>query len=209
MSEKFVVETGRACLLAVPNIDTDVIIPQTELATISKSGLADGLFARWRYGTGRELNPDFVLNKPAHRGCRFLIAAANFGCGSSREHAVWALRDFGIRAVISPAFAEIFFRNALRNGVLAATVAPNDYERLAAAAAANDGGLDLIVDLPNQRVVADDVVVPFVIGAEDKRRLLRGTDEIEETLEHLCDIDTFIAADRGRRPWIYETPWSQ
>jgi 3-isopropylmalate/(R)-2-methylmalate dehydratase small subunit len=209
MAREFRVERGRCCLLRRENIDTDIIIPQTELVTVSRSGLGEGLFARWRYTTGRTPNPDFVLNKPDNRGCRFLLAGTNFGCGSSREHAVWALGEFGIRAVIAPSFGEIFQRNGILNGVLPARVTPEAHRRLEALANAEDGIDDLVVDLVERRIEAGDFSVPFALDDDDRLRLLTGIDEIAETFTQRAAIDSFVAGDRLRRPWVYDRHWSR
>ncbi len=207
MTREFTVERGRAAVLRHENIDTDVIIPQTELVTVSRSGLGDGLFARWRYSGGRTPNPDFVLNRPGNRNCRVLIARANFGCGSSREHAAWALAEYGIRAVVAPSFGEIFQRNAVRNGVLPARVTLQDQQRLEALADGEDGIDGLVVDLVERRIGAGAVTLPFQLEEEDRRRLLTGADEIAETLIRRPATDAFIAADRARRPWVYDRRW--
>lgn len=209
MNQGFVIESGRACLLDVPNIDTDIIIPQTELATIGRSGLGGGLFARWRYREWRTENPEFALNRVPNRDSRFLLAASNFGCGSSREHAVWALEDFGIRAVISPRFGEIFRTNCVRNGVLPAVVGEDDYALLAGLARDNGGGLDIRIDLGRCSISAGPVHVDFEIDAGDRHRLLNGIDEIEETLTHLEAIEAFSKGERTRRPWLHWTPWAE
>lgn len=209
MNRSFLIEAGHAALLAVPNIDTDIIIPQTELVTTSRRGLGQGLFARWRYLEGRVPDPAFVLNQPAHHGAIFLIAGDNFGCGSSREHAAWALADFGIRAVVAPSFGEIFQRNCVRNGILPARVGGADYARLAAAAEAAGGGLRLTIDLHHQRITCAAFLVNFQIDPVDASRLLRGTDEIAETLAHTGAIARFAATDRLRRPWVYEAGWDR
>ena len=205
MNRGFLVEIGRACLLDVPNIDTDIIIPQTELVTTSRSGLGDGLFARWRYTQGRIENPGFVLNRDANRRSRFLIAANNFGCGSSREHAVWALQDFGIRAVVSSKFGEIFRTNCIRNGILAATVTEEGYAEIAELARKNGGGLEMSVDLQQRVIHANSAEVPFQIDSGDRERLLNGLDEIAETLAHIDAIKTFAEREATRSPWLH---WS-
>ncbi len=198
---------GRCCVFGLENIDTDVIIPQTELVTVSKSGLADGLFARWRYKNDRIPNPDFVLNRPRNKECRFLLAAANFGCGSSREHAAWALTEYGVRAVISPNFGEIFFRNSIRNGLLPARIAAADYRCLASLADGEGGIDDMIVDLTAGQITVGRLTVPFSLDQVDRMRLLTDTDDIAETLLHRTDIEGFVAADRIRRPWVHQTLW--
>lgn len=208
MNKGFILESGRACLLDVPNIDTDIIIPQTELTTISRTGLGVGLFARWRYSQGRTEKPEFVLNRGANRKARFLVADTNFGCGSSREHAVWALEDFGIRAVASPRFGEIFRTNCVRNGVLAAIISDEGYARLAALARQGGDGMELSFDLEQCMIRAEGLEVPFQIDAGDRERLLKGLDEISETLTHLDAIKDFASRDAERRPWLHWTPWT-
>lgn len=208
MNKGFTVESGRACLLDVPNIDTDIIIPQTELTTISRTGLGAGVFARWRYSEGRTEKPEFVLNQAANRKARFLVAATNFGCGSSREHAVWALADFGIRAVASPCFGEIFRTNCVRNGVLAAIISDDAYARLAALAREGGHGMELSFDLEHCVIRAEGLEVPFQIDAGDRERLLKGLDEISETLTHLEAIKAFAHRDAERHPWLHWTPWT-
>ena len=208
MNKGFTVESGRACLLDVPNIDTDIIIPQTELTTISRTGLGAGLFARWRYSEGRTEKSDFVLNRGANRKARFLVAATNFGCGSSREHAVWALEDFGIRAVASPRFGEIFRTNCVRNGVLAATISDEDYAHLATLARQGSDGMELSFDLEHCVIRAQGLEVSFQIDVGDRERLLNGLDEISETLTLLDAIKNFASRDAERRPWLHWTPWT-
>jgi 3-isopropylmalate/(R)-2-methylmalate dehydratase small subunit len=209
MVDTFTMERGRAIVLPAANIDTDIIIPQTELATITKSGLADGLFGRWRYVTDRIENPEFVLNRPANRSCRFLIAGANFGCGSSREHAVWALQEYGVRAVIASRFGEIFQRNSLRNGLLPALVTEPVWQEIVALSDADGGISDTVIDLAGRRIVAGGSSLSFQIDDQDRQRLLQGTDEIGETLGHRTAISAFVETDRARRPWIYGGRWAR
>lgn len=208
MALAFTVESGRCCVLRAENVDTDVIIPQTELATVFRSGLGEGLFARLRYRDGRTPDAGFVLNRPGNEGCRFLLAGANFGCGSSREHAAWALSEFGIRAVVAPSFGEIFHRNCVRNGLLPARVTRDAHLALLDLADAVDGIGAFTVDLLERRVVAGGVSVAFAIEDQDRRRLLTGADEIAETLGHRADIDAFVATDRRNRPWVHDRRWS-
>lgn len=208
MNTGFVREVGRACLLDVPNIDTDIIIPQTELATTSRAGLGGGLFARWRYATGRIENAAFPLNQGPNRHARFLLAGSNFGCGSSREHAVWALEDFGIRAVVSPRFGEIFRANCVRNGILPAVISEMDFRLLTDRALVNGAGLDIEVDLQSMEIRVADLKLIFQVDAGDRHRLLNGVDEIEETLEHLDAIRAFSESEATRRPWLHATPWA-
>lgn len=209
MNRSFLIESGHAALLPVPNIDTDIIIPQTELVTTSRRGLGQGLFARWRYLDQRVPDPAFVLNQPAHRNATFLVTAENFGCGSSREHAAWALADFGIRAVVAPSFGEIFQRNCVRNGILPARITAAGYRRLAATAAAAGGGLRLTIDLHHRRIMCPSFLLTFEIDPDDASRLLRGADEIAETLAHADAIACFAARDCLYRPWVYEPGWDR
>lgn len=187
--------------VAVPlirdNIDTDAIIPSREMTSVSKTGLADGLFAGWRYTKigGRDPVADFVLNDPAYAGAAILIGGANFGCGSSREHAAWALAEYGFRAIVAPSFNPIFRGNCVRNGIVPVELAP---EPLAVAAQ------PLTVDLEAQTVTAaDGAQWRFAIDAEAKTMLLHGLDAIDLTLLRRTDIAAFRAADSAARPWAY------
>ena len=188
------------------NVDTDAIIPSREMKTVSKSGLADGLFAGWRYlGIGgREPDPDFVLNQPEYSGAGVLLAGENFGCGSSREHAVWALAEYGIRAVVAPSFAPIFQSNCVRNGILPVRLAAGAILQLAAAVAADPQARRVRIDLPRQRVTGPEkLAFGFEIDAESREMLLEGLDAIDLTLKDRATIDAFLARDRSERPWIY------
>jgi 3-isopropylmalate/(R)-2-methylmalate dehydratase small subunit len=185
---------GIAAPLPRANIDTDAIIPSREMKSTGKTGLADGLFAGWRYIEGRTPNPDFVLNQPVYAHAPILIAGENFGCGSSREHAVWALHEYGIRAVIAPSFAPIFRGNCVRNGIIPVVLDAADIARL---------GEEVTIDLIEQRVTSADMVATFEIDAEARAMLAEGLDAIDLTLKNAQAISTYIAADRARRPWIY------
>jgi 3-isopropylmalate/(R)-2-methylmalate dehydratase small subunit len=205
----FDVVTGVALPLVRPNIDTDAIIPSREMKGVSKTGLADGLFAGWRYTAigGREPNPDFVLNDPRYAGASVLLGGENFGCGSSREHAVWALAEYGFRAVLAPSFSPIFQNNCLRNGVLAAVVGLDFIEDLAHAIAPDPQRLKVVVDLSKQTITKPGgASAKFAIGAEAKTMLLQGLDIIALTLQSAAKIDAFRQADRARRPWAYLAP---
>ncbi len=175
------------------NVDTDTIIPSREMKSTGKTGLADGLFAPWRYldADARTPDPDFVLNQPRYAGAQILASGVNFGCGSSREHAVWALQEYGIRCVIAESFAPIFRNNCVRNGVL-----PVILPREAIAAIA---GQTILVDLARQ--TAGDY--RFEIDAEARMMLLEGLDVIDLTLKHQDAIAAWQAADRRARPWAY------
>lgn len=192
--------TAVAAPLIRDNIDTDAIIPSREMKSTGKTGLADGLFAAWRYVTpgGRDPNPDFILNQPAFAAAQILLGGANFGCGSSREHAVWALAEYGFRAVIAPSFAPIFAGNCIRNGIVPVALSAEAVEEIG-----SDGGL-VSVDLERMRVsLADGRHWTFEIGAEARAMLLEGLDAIDLTFKHRAEIAAFQAADRKARPWIY------
>lgn len=196
----FTTLTAVAAPLLRDNIDTDTIIPSREMKSTGKTGLADGLFAPWRYLApgARDPDPAFVLNQPRYADARIILGGSNFGCGSSREHAVWALAEYGIRAVIAPSFAPIFASNCTRNGIV-----PVVLDATAVAEIAADGH-PVTVDLPEQRVaIAKDRSWSFEIGAEAKAMLLEGLDAIELTFKHQAQIAAFQAADRQARPWIY------
>jgi 3-isopropylmalate/(R)-2-methylmalate dehydratase small subunit len=175
------------------NVDTDTIIPSREMKSTGKTGLADGLFAPWRYldADARTPDPAFVLNQPEYAGAQILASGVNFGCGSSREHAVWALAEYGIRCVVAESFAPIFYNNCVRNGVLPVV--------LDKAAIASLGGQTVTVDLAQQRVGAHS----FAIEAEAKMMLLEGLDAIDLTLKHKAAIAAWQSADRQERPWVY------
>lgn len=177
------------------NIDTDTIIPSREMKSTGRTGLAEGLFAPWRYIEGRTPDPAFALNRPEFAKAQIIAAGANFGCGSSREHAVWALAEWGIRAVIAPSFAPIFAANCLRNGLL--TIA------LSAGAASKLAGREVAIDLAAQSVTGAGETWHFEIGEEAKAMLLEGLDAIDLTLKSLPEIDNWIAQDRAARPWVY------
>jgi len=196
----FTTLTGIAAPLIRPNVDTDAIIPSREMKGVSKSGLADGLFAGWRYLNERERIPDpnFVLNQPAYAGASILLGGENFGCGSSREHAVWALAEYGFRAVLAPSFAPIFENNCFRNGVLAARLSAEFIDHVATSAG------PVSIDLPAQEVKAHDgTTARFDINLEAKEMLVRGLDAIALTLTMSDAIAAFRDRDRSLRPWAY------
>ncbi len=188
------------------NVDTDAIIPSREMKTVGKSGLADGLFAGWRYTTpgGREPDPRFVLNQPAYAHAAALLVGENFGCGSSREHAVWALEEFGIRAIIAPSFAPIFRANCVRNGIVPIVLPLAAVEALAAAVAPDPQQHRVEIELASQKVRAPgDIEHDFAIDAESKAMLLEGLDAIDLTLRSRGEIAAFLESDRRLRPWVY------
>ncbi|NVO15037.1 MAG: 3-isopropylmalate dehydratase small subunit [Rhodoplanes sp.] len=194
---------GIAAPLLRPNIDTDIIIPSREITSPERTGFADKLFAPWRYLDGaRRENPDFVLNRDPFRRAKILIAGENFGCGSSREMAVWALHQFGIRCVIAPSFGAIFRNNCLRNALLPVELPEADV--LALASAAEAAPLHLVVDLQACEIRGfDERPLPFAIDADEREGLLSGLDAIDLTLRHRGAIEAFQARDRQDRPWIW------
>ncbi|RZL35681.1 MAG: 3-isopropylmalate dehydratase small subunit [Rubrivivax sp.] len=202
--DPFITHTGVAAALLRNNIDTDAIIPSREMKTVSKTGLAGGLFAGWRYLQAREPDPSFVLNRVVQRCSSILLAGANFGCGSSREHAVWALKEYGIRVVIAPSFGAIFAGNCIRNGLLPVVLAPAQISALTACTSADPQGRRLSVDL--QRCVVTDSAgkaYAFELAASQREMLLGGLDPIALTLQSSAAIEAFQAEDRKARPWIY------
>ncbi len=199
--QKFEKVTGVAAPLPVVNIDTDMIIPKDYLKTIKRTGLGKGLFAEQRYNEDGSENPDFVLNKPAYRNARILVAGDNFGCGSSREHAPWALADFGIRCIISTSFADIFYNNCFKNGLLPITVGQEDLDKLMDDAERGSNAT-LTVDLEAQEIHGPDGgVVRFDIDPFRKHCLLNGLDDIALTLDKAPKIDRFEGRLSKDRPW--------
>jgi 3-isopropylmalate/(R)-2-methylmalate dehydratase small subunit len=186
--------TGLVAPLVRRDVDTDQIIPKQFLKRLGRTGFADALFYDWRADGHGQPRPDFVLNDPRYAGASILLADANFGCGSSREHAVWALRDFGFRVVLAPSFADIFASNALANGFLAARI---DEATLAALAARAAGGYRMTVDLDACQLRGDDgFTAGIVVDAETRRRLLAGLDDIGVILQHDAAIRRYEAAHR-------------
>ncbi|MBZ7923592.1 3-isopropylmalate dehydratase small subunit [Ensifer adhaerens] len=199
--EKFVKLTGVAAPLPVVNIDTDMIIPKDYLKTIKRTGLGTGLFAEARYNEDGSVNPDFVLNKPAYQNAKILVAGDNFGCGSSREHAPWALLDFGIRCVISTSFADIFYNNCFKNGILPIVVSQADLDKLMDDASRGSNAI-LSVDLESQEITGPDGgSVKFEVDAFKRHCLLNGLDDIGLTLEKATAIDSFEKSVGASRPW--------
>lgn len=193
----FTTLTSVAVPLLRDNVDTDAIIPSREMKSTGRTGLADGLFAPWRYTdvAARTPDPAFALNRPEAAGARILLGGANFGCGSSREHAVWALGEYGIACVIAESFAPIFRANCIRNGILPVTLPREAIEGLA--------WRRLTVDLTAQTVSNGDDTHPFVIEAEPREMLLGGLDAIDLTLKALPRIEAWTDSDRLARPWVY------
>lgn len=210
--QAFVKHSGLVAPIDRANVDTDALIPKQFLKSIQRTGFGPNLFDEWRYldqgqpgedCSGRPLNEEFVLNQPRYQGTTILVSRANFGCGSSREHAVWALEDFGIRAVIAPSFAEIFFNNCFKNGVLPIILSEADVDRLIGKVQAQEG-FQLDIDLPAQRVVlANGEGFEFEISATRKANLLQGLDDIALTLQNAEVIREYERQAAMRSPWLF------
>ena len=200
--EKFEKVTGIAAPMPLVNIDTDMIIPKQFLKTIKRTGLGVSLFFEMRYDLEGNEKPDFVLNKPAWRDARIIVAGDNFGCGSSREHAPWALKDFGIKCVISTSFADIFYNNCFKNGILPIELPQADVDKLMSHAR-NGANARIIIDLENQQVEAPDgEVFNFEIDPFKKKCLLEGLDDIALTLQKVAHIDEFEDKKKLSTPWL-------
>jgi len=199
--EKFTILTGVAAPLKMINVDTDKIIPKQYLKTIKRTGLGRGLFSEMRYRDDGSDNPDFVLNKPAYRKAKILVAGDNFGCGSSREHAPWALLDFGIRCVISTSFADIFYSNCFKNGILPVKVSAAELEKLFDDAE-RGANATLTIDLAKQEIHGPDGgTIKFDVDPNRKHCLLNGLDDIGLTMEKRAKIETFEKKASQSRPW--------
>ena len=210
--EKFLRLEGLVAPLDRANIDTDAIIPKQFLKSIKRSGFGPNLFDEWRYldrgepgmdHGRRPLNPEFVLNQPRYRGAQILLARENFGCGSSREHAPWALMDFGFRAIIAPSYADIFYNNCFKNGLLPVILEGGVVDLLFHEVLA-EPGYRLIIDLPQQVVLTrSGKSYPFQVDAFRKHSLVHGLDEIGLTLAHADEIRAFEAKRRAEQPWLF------
>ncbi|MBI1362427.1 MAG: 3-isopropylmalate dehydratase small subunit [Proteobacteria bacterium] len=198
--DKFTTLTAPAAPLMMENVDTDLIIPKQFLKTIKRTGLGKNLFNDLRYTQDGQEIGNFVLNKPAYRKAGILLAGQNFGCGSSREHAPWSLLDFGIRCVIAPSFADIFYGNCFKNGILPLTLPMAAIEQLAAVADTTP----VTVDLKNQTVKAGNLSFTFDIEPFRKTVLLEGLDDIGQTLQKTKAIDGFEAKQSTTQPWLYQ-----
>ncbi len=200
--EKFTKLTGIAAPLPLINVDTDMIIPKQFLKTIKRSGLGVNLFDEMRYDEKGAEIPDFVLNKPQYRAAEILVAGSNFGCGSSREHAPWAIKDFGIRCVIAPSFADIFHNNCFKNGILPIALSQREVDLLMADAE-KGANARMEIDLEAQTItISDGTVFPFEVDAFKKHCLLEGLDDIGLTLEKAAAIDSFETRASAARPWV-------
>jgi len=194
--------TGVAAPFPLINVDTDMIIPKQFLKTIKRTGLGKALFHELRYDEKGQENPEFVLNKPAYRKAQILVAGDNFGCGSSREHAPWALLDFGIRCVISTSFADIFYNNCFKNGILPIVVSPENLKKLMDDAE-RGANATVTIDLAKQEIRGPDGgMIRFDIDPFRKHCLMNGLDDIGLTMEKQRDIDNFERTQAERRPWL-------
>ena len=199
--QKFTTLTGIAAYLPMINVDTDMIIPKQYLKTIKRTGLGRGLFAELRYDEKGVAHPDFVLHKPPYTQAQILITGENFGCGSSREHAPWALLDFGIRCIIAPSFADIFYNNCFKNGILPITLPQEEIDKLIDDASRGDNAR-LTIDLEAQEIRGPDGgVIKFDVDPHRKRCLMEGLDDIGLTMEKADAIAEFEGKSRTARPW--------
>ena len=200
--EKFEKLTAIAAPMPLINIDTDMIIPKQFLKTIERSGLGVNAFHEMRYDLDGNENPDFVLNNEAYKGANILVAGDNFGCGSSREHAPWALLDFGIRCVISTSFADIFYNNCFKNGILPVVVSEDEL-KLLMKDAEKGSNARMIVDLENQQIEASDgEVISFDVDQHRKHCLINGLDDIGLSMEKIASVDAFEAQMAQSAPWV-------
>ena len=200
--EKFTLLEGVAAPLKLVNVDTDKIIPKQYLKTIKRTGLGTGLFAELRYKDDGSENPDFVLNQPAYRKAKILVAGDNFGCGSSREHAPWALLDFGIRCVISTSFADIFYNNCFQNGILPITVSAENLAKLFDDAE-RGANATLTIDLAKQEIRGPDGgTIKFDIDPHRKHCMLNGLDDIGLTMAKKDNIGSYESKAKAERPWL-------
>jgi 3-isopropylmalate/(R)-2-methylmalate dehydratase small subunit len=210
--QKFTILDGLVMPLDRANVDTDALIPKQFLKSINRSGFGPNLFDEWRYldhgepgmdNSKRPLNKDFVLNQSRYQGAQVLLARENFGCGSSREHAPWALEDYGFRVIIAPSFADIFFNNCFKNGLLPIRLAAEQMDVLFEAVETNPG-YKLKVDLEQQTIRAPDgAVYKFEVEAFRKHCLLNGLDDIGLTLQHVDEIKAYEAKHRAAQPWLF------
>ncbi len=210
--DKFETFTGKVCPLDRSNVDTDAIIPKQFLKSIKRSGFGPNLFDEWRYldhgepgmdNSQRPLNPDFVLNDPRYAGASILLARENFGCGSSREHAPWALEDYGFRVIIAPSYADIFFNNSFKNGILPVVLEENIVDELFRRAG-GEQALSLNVDLQAQSLSAPDGATwNFEVDPFRKHCLINGLDDIGLTLQHVDEIKAYEARRREQAPWLF------
>jgi 3-isopropylmalate/(R)-2-methylmalate dehydratase small subunit len=201
--QKFTTLTAVAAPMPMPNIDTDKIIPAAHLKTIKRTGLGKYAFETLRYTTDGKERPEFVLNKPAYRNAKILVAGENFGCGSSREHAPWALLDFGITCVISTSFADIFYNNCFKNGILPIKLPKEDVDKLFDDASRGANAV-VTVDLEKQEIKGPDGgIVKFEIDPFRKHCLLNGLDDVGLTLQKKAQVESYEQKQKASQPWLY------
>ncbi|MES9825748.1 MAG: 3-isopropylmalate dehydratase small subunit [Candidatus Thiodiazotropha endolucinida] len=209
--DKFNTFTGIVCPLDRSNVDTDAIIPKQFLKSIKRSGFGPNLFDEWRYldhgepgmdNSKRTVNPDFVLNDPRYQAAQILLARENFGCGSSREHAPWALEDFGFKVILAPSFADIFFNNSFKNGLLPIVLKEKIIDDLFRQST-DEEALEMTVNLLHQLLTTDHGQIPFEVDAFRKHCLLNGLDDIGLTLQHVDDIKAYETRRRVEAPWLF------
>ncbi|MES9975954.1 MAG: 3-isopropylmalate dehydratase small subunit [Candidatus Thiodiazotropha sp.] len=209
--DKFNTFTGIVCPLDRSNVDTDVIIPKQFLKSIKRSGFGPNLFDEWRYldhgepgmdNSKRTVNPDFVLNDPRYQAAQILLARENFGCGSSREHAPWALEDYGFKVILAPSFADIFFNNSFKNGLLPIVLEEKTIDDLFRQSS-DEEALEMTVNLLDQLLTTDHGQIPFEVDAFRKHCLLNGLDDIGLTLQHVDDIKAYEKRRRVEAPWLF------
>ncbi len=201
MMQSFTKLSGVAAPLMIDNVDTDMIIPKQFLKTIKRTGLKEGLFYEMRYDVSGKKIEDFVLHRAPYTNAEILVSGANFGCGSSREHAPWALLDFGIRCVIAESFADIFYNNCFKNGILPVTLPKSQVERIREVAESVHP--EIRVDLENQQIIAGNEIFKFEIDPFRKNCLLKGLDDIGLSLEKKSKIDAFEKGQKQLQPWLY------
>ncbi|WP_456412946.1 3-isopropylmalate dehydratase small subunit [Thiolapillus sp.] len=213
--EKFKTFKGKVCPLDRANVDTDAIIPKQFLKSIKRTGFGPNLFDEWRYldhgepgmdPARRQPNPDFVLNDPRYQGASILLTRKNFGCGSSREHAPWALLDYGFRVIIAPSFADIFFNNCFKNGILPIVLGEEIVEQLFRKSG-GEQALEITVDLEKQKLILEDgAEIPFEVDSFRKHCLLEGLDDIGLTLQHVDEIRAYEERRKQEAPWLFANP---
>ncbi len=208
MMEKFTRHEGIAVPLFIDNVNTDQIIPSREMKRVSKEGLSDGLFANLRYSDaaegGRTPNRQFVLNHPHYAEASILVSGGNFGCGSSREHAVWALHEYGFRVIIAESFGSIFFENCIANGILPVALEREHIQRLVEAAESEPQ--NLVIDLHEKAVETSSGRLSFELEEAKRELLIAGLKPIDVVMKHSKEIDRFVTRDHKRRPWVYDHP---
>ena len=198
--QKFDLLSGIAAPFPMVNVDTDLIMPKQFLKTIKRTGLGDAIFYDMRYNENNDLKPDFILNKDKFKNSKILVAGKNFGCGSSREHAPWGLLDFGIRCVIAPSFAEIFYSNCFKNGILCINLEEGITKELINLS----DGRNFDVDLVNKKITPEDSLsVSFEIDSTRRHNLLNGLDDIALTMQHIDKIKSFEEKQIAQQPWLY------